>query len=258
MQVTVTDSIALTSFWLVFTRWLAIGFQLPIFDHSSIPVQIKVLGALLISYAFFPIVQNTMVTDLMTIGVDNFWYLTIMNTVIGLTIGFFVRAIMNLYIAAGSMITQQIGFGAVRYFDPERAEQTGPFENLIQWTMLVLIISTGALTPMFKGVIHSFDSIKLMSLSRLATSPEFFIALFKSLFTSALTLAAPLIYTNMLIMTVLGIISRTVPQMNVLMVSFVVNIGLGLLVFLATSDEFFHVAYQDYVKELGQWFLYIK
>ncbi len=42
--------------------------------------------------------------------------------------------------------------------------------------------------------------------------------------------------------------------MNILMVSFVVNIGIGLLVFFAISEEFFHVAYTMYVERLGEWF----
>ena len=80
---------------------------------------------------------------------------------------------------------------------------------------------------------------------------------FKSLFLAALLLSTPLIFTNILIMAILGVIARTVPQMNVLMVSFVVNIGLGLLVFIATSDEFFQVAYKIYTDKLGSWFQFV-
>ncbi len=81
--------------------------------------------------------------------------------------------------------------------------------------------------------------------------------MFKSLFVSSILLASPLIFTNMLIMTVLGIIARTVPQMNVIMVSFAVTIGLGLIVFVATSDEFFHIAYKLYTSKLGEWFNFV-
>jgi flagellar biosynthetic protein FliR len=58
-------------------------------------------------------------------------------------------------------------------------------------------------------------------------------------------------------MTVLGIVARTVPQMNVIMVSFVVNIGVGLLIFIVNSNEFFQVAYKLYVDKLGEWFQFI-
>jgi len=71
-------------------------------------------------------------------------------------------------------------------------------------------------------------------------------------------LASPLIFTNFIIMVILGIIARIVPQMNVLMVSFIVNIGLGLVVFIVCSDEIFNVGYKLYAENLGNWFQFLK
>jgi flagellar biosynthetic protein FliR len=56
----------------------------------------------------------------------------------------------------------------------------------------------------------------------------------------------------------MGIVARTIPQMNILMVSFVVNIGIGLMIFFAISEEFFTVAYKMYVDRLGEWFQFIQ
>jgi flagellar biosynthetic protein FliR len=56
---------------------------------------------------------------------------------------------------------------------------------------------------------------------------------------------------------VMGIVARTVPQMNVLMVSFVVNIGLGLLLFLGIAEEFFTVSFDLYVEKLGEWYQFL-
>ncbi|MCO4792734.1 MAG: flagellar biosynthetic protein FliR [Bacteriovoracaceae bacterium] len=257
MNVQVVDYPILIAFWLSFSRWLAILFQLPMFDNNSVPVLVKVLGSLIITYAFFPMVQGQVLIDINYLGVDNFWYLTMFNVVVGLVVGFIVKSIMTIFIASGSIITQQIGFGAVRYFDPQAGQQIGPFEQLIQWTVLVIIITSGALLPMFKGVVATFHSIHIEQLGSLAVSPEFFLMFFKNLFLASLMLASPLIFTNVLIMVVLGVIARTVPQMNVLMVSFVVNIGMGLLVFAATSDEFFQVAFRVYTEKLGDWFQFV-
>jgi flagellar biosynthetic protein FliR len=127
----------------------------------------------------------------------------------------------------------------------------------MQWTMVVLVVSSGALIPMFNGIFESFFSIHISSLGRMTQSPEFFLEFFKSIFLAGLLLSTPMIFINMLIMTVLGIIARTVPQMNIIMVSFAVNIGMGLLVFAATSDEFFQVAFRIYTEKLGEWFQFV-
>lgn len=254
IDVKVIDEKALLAFWLCFTRWICVFIQMPLLDNMSIPSLLKVLLVLILCYAFFPYTSSSMTRDITWLGKDGFWILTLFNAAIGLAMGFMVKAIMMIFTSAGTLMTQQIGFGAVSYFDFTNMQQTGPFEILVQWTMLVIILSSGLLFPMLKGIYDSFFSIHFMDLGKMAHSPEFFLEFFKSIFLSGLLLASPLIFSNILIMIVLGIISRTVPQMNVIMVSFVVNIGLGLFVFIASSDEFFNTGFQIYTKKLAEWF----
>ena len=257
INVSIVDYSVLIAFWLTFSRWLAILFQLPIFDNASVPSMVKILSALVISYAFFPIVQQTMVKEVLTVGADHFWYLTIFHTVVGLFIGFLVKSIMTLFIASGSIMTQQIGFASVSYFDPTFVSRIGPFEKIIQWTIIVMILSTGALLPMFKGVLNSFFSVSAVNLGKFAQVHVFYHDFFKGVFEASFLLATPILFTNLLLNLVMGIVARTIPQMNILMVSFVVNIGIGLLVFYAISEEYFAVAYKMYVERLGEWFQFI-
>ena len=161
IDINIVNYPVLIAFWLTFSRWVAIMFQLPLFDNTSVPNVVKILTSLIISYAFFPVVEQTMVKEVLTVGVDNFWALTIFHTIVGLLIGFLVKSIMSLFIAAGSLMTQQIGFSSVSYFDPTYKANIGPMEKIIQWTILIMVISTGALLPMFKGVLNSFFSISM-------------------------------------------------------------------------------------------------
>lgn len=257
IDVAVIDYTVLIAFWLTFSRWVAVLFQLPIFDNAAVPSIVKVLSSLVISYAFFPVVEATMVNEVKVIGADNFWYLTMFHTTVGLLIGFLVKSIMNLFVATGSIMTQQIGFASVSYFDPTYVASIGPFERIIQWTIIIMIITTGALLPMFKGVLNSFFSISMINIGKFAQIHIFYSDFFKGVFEAAFLLATPILFTNLLLNLVMGIVARTIPQMNILMVSFVVNIGIGLLVFFAISEEFFTVAYQMYVDRLGEWFQFV-
>lgn len=257
INVAITDYTILIAFWLTFSRWLAILIQLPIFDNMTVPSMVKVLTALLMSYTFFPVVESAMVSEVLAVGQQNFWYLTIFHTMVGLIIGFLVKSILSMFIAAGTIMTQQIGFTSVSYFDPTFKSRIGPFEIIIQWTILIMILSTGALLPMFKGILNSFMSINARDLGKLAQGHIYYQDFFIEVFQTAFLLATPILFTNLLLNLVMGIVARTVPQMNILMVSFVVNIGIGLMVFLAISNEFFHVAYKMYVDKLGEWFQFV-
>lgn len=257
INLTIENYNEIVIFWLVYIRWVTILFQLPIFDNMTVPMILKALFPLILSFAFYPTLSLEVAKDLAYVGIENFWILTIFYTLVGLTIGYLAKAIMSLFVSAGSIITQQVGFAAVRYFDPSTSTQIGPFEKIIQWTMIVIIISSGALLPMFKGIYQSFSTIHIYNIHNLGASPAFFLEMFKGIFVSSILLASPIIFTNLLITATLGIISRSVPQMNIIMVSFVVNIGLGLLVFAASSEEFFQVAFKLYTDKLGQWFHFV-
>lgn len=257
MNVTIADQTAFLAFWLSFSRWTAVLFQLPLFDNVAVPNLVKVLASFVISFAFFPDLRGTLVAEINMVGTNNIWMLVMFHTTTGLIIGFLVKSIMSLFVAAGSLLTQQIGFASVSYFDPTQGQQIGPFERLIEWTMIILILTSGALVPMFKGVFESFYSVNFLNSDKLLKTPEYFVLFFKSAFSASVLLAGPLIFANLLMNLVMGIVARTVPQMNVLMVSFVVNIGLGLLLFLGISEEFFQVSFDLYVQNLGDWFQFL-
>lgn len=257
INIAITDMSIIVAFWLAFTRWFAVIFQLPIFDNISIPVLVKVLTTVIITYAFFPLIEKPILADMKYVGENSFWMLTIFNAIVGIVIGYFVKIIMTLFVSTGALITQQIGLNALSYFDPNAGSQVGPFEKLIEWTVLMMILSSGALIPMFKGIISSFSSIHVYNLGKMAGSIDFFMIMFKSLFISALMLSTPMIFINLLINVVMGIVSRAVPQMNVISVSFAVNIGLGLLVFYLGSEEFFQTCFRMYTEKLGMWFQFL-
>jgi len=257
MNITLTDQLSLAAFGVGFSRWLAVLFQIPLFDNLAVPNLVKILTSFLISLAFYPNLEGVLLKEVQHLGPDNLWILVMFHTCAGLIIGFLVKVIMGLFVAAGSMLTQQIGFSSVTYFDPTQAQQVGPFERLLEWSLLIVILTSGALVPIFKGIYQSFFTISFLDSFRLIKSPDYFLIFFKSAFSSAILLAGPLIFASLLMNLVFGIVARTVPQMNVLMVSFVVNIGFGILLFLGIVEEFFKVSFDLYVEKLGEWFQFI-
>ncbi|MBL7664877.1 MAG: flagellar biosynthetic protein FliR [Bacteriovoracaceae bacterium] len=256
MNVTIIDHANLLAFWLAFTRWLAMCMQLPVFDNVSIPVLVKVLAALVISYCFYPQVQHILVSEVNFYGHENYWFLTMFHAMVGIVVGFCVKVIMSIFLSVGALINQQVGFASLSYFDPNHSSQVGPFEQLIHWCMIIMLLSSGALLPMFKGGLGTFQTINIGNIALLTQSSQFIYEFFKSLIGVALVLVSPLMFINLLLNLVLGIVAKTVPQMNILMVSFAVNIGIGLIVFVVISEEFFYVAYETYIAKLGEWFKY--
>jgi len=257
INIQVIDYISVIAFWLSFSRWVTIMFQFPVFDNVAIPAMSKILFSIVLTYAFFPFVKASVIQDVVYMGTDNFWLLTLFYTISGLLIGHLAKIITNIFTSAGSVISMQIGFGATRYFDPSVGQQVGPLDKLIYWTVLMMILYSGALIPLFKGAYQSFFSINIMTVSSVAKGSLFYFEFFKSIFVASVLLATPMLFSAFLINVVMGIVTRTIPQMNVLMVSLVVNIGIGLIVFITISHEFFQMAFRIYSDRLGEWFQFI-
>jgi len=258
LNIAITDLNALTAFWLIFSRWLAVFIQLPIVEGRNAPQLVVILTSVIISYALYPFLSAHMIQEIIYIGPNHFWLLTIFHVIVGLLIGLTVKSIMDIFVSSGLIISQQVGFGAMRYFDPTIAQTIGPFERLLIQTILLMVVFSGALLPMFRGIFLSFTSISLLNISQITNVHMFFFSFFKGIFTTAIMLASPLLLTNLVISFIMGIMSRTVPQMNVLMVSFIINIVIGILVFILTSNEFFQVSFKIYTDFLGKWFQFIK
>lgn len=255
ISVNIVDKYSLIAFWLSFIRWITTLYQLPLFDNTGIPEVLKVLFSLVICYAFFPYVKPYVIQDMSYWGENNFWVLTFAYTIIGISLGFLIKLFMSAFIIAGSLITQNIGLSAARYFDPNY-QSVGPFEKFIQETMIILIVSSGALIPMFKGVFLSFQKINLHTIfaTGMAFEMQWFMELLKSIFMTGLVLASPIVIMQILLSLVMGIVARTIPQMNILMISFIINICFGFILFMIISDEFFHVSFGIYMDFLGKWF----
>ncbi|MBF0314030.1 MAG: flagellar biosynthetic protein FliR [Oligoflexia bacterium] len=255
INVEITDLTLLIAFWLSFTRWVTTLYQLPFFDNVIIPDIVKILFSVVITYAFFPFVKETIYRDMAFVGQEHFWVLTIAYTLMGLMIGFLIKSIMNAYIMAGTLITQNIGLSASRYFDPT-FQAIGPFEKLIQETMIVLIVTSGAIAPMFKGTFLAFEKFNLVTMYAFIADFEmqWFLDFIKSLFLAGLVLAAPVMVMNLLLTVVMGVITKAIPQMNILVISFIINIGVGFLVFALISEDFFRVAFDLYQGYLIDWY----
>lgn len=257
MEITLVDLNRIICFWLCFSRWLSSLMLLPLFGEMELPGIIKVLATLVITFAFFPMTSPSVMQDLMVVGDRNFWFLTVVYTLMGLSIGLLAKLIFSIFVSSGMVITQMMGLSAIRYFDPNTALTIGPIEKLIHLSMVSLLLGSGVMLPLMKGVLLSFDHLSLVNIQNFYLQPDGVLFFVKKIFESTLVLSTPLMVIHFVINVVLGLVTRLVPQINVLMVSFAINILLGILVFCLTSEEFFITAEKIYQELIMWWYRYV-
>ena len=220
-----TDNIILFS--LVFIRTSAIVMTAPLFGSPAVPVRIKMGLGLVLTLILLPLVGKA---D----GVDagNLYSLVqaaFRELLIGVSTGFMASLIFAGINLAGQLMGFQMGFAIVNVLDPINQAQVSIISQFVGFMALVIFVSLDAHHLFIRALADSFALVRPGTgfISNFAISE-----LMKAgaeLFLIALKVGAPVIAILLFVNVGLGIVARTVPQMNVFIVGFPLTIGVGLM-----------------------------
>ena len=220
---------------VVFARIAALLRTAPLFSSSTIPFFAR--GALVF---FSALVFYFMVGDgygpLPETGLG-YAMVLIAEVMLGIIMGLFLQIIFSVFQTAGQLFSFQMGFGASQVYDPLAQVEIpliGQFFNLIG---LAVFLAVGGMQKIFlSGLAASFRVMKGTDfLAAGAFLNDTFIRAIGGLFEQSLILAFPILGALILISVTMGLLAKATPQMNLLMVGFPVQIGVGFLIMLVAT-----------------------
>ena len=100
----------------------------------------------------------------------------------------------------------------------------------------------------------SFFVINPFEINFASVTPEYVLHLFSATFTTAVKISAPIMAILFFLSVGLGLVARTVPQMNVFIVGFPLQIGIGLLM-VGLSISFFSILVQNEMHDMPAKFM---
>jgi len=215
---------------LMFVRVITMLALLPIFGANFVPVQIKAaLGLLLTSTLFSVHLAAGLPAFPGEFSLGLFSLLVIKEAMVGLAVGFASSFLFAAVQFAGRLIDTEMGFGFVEVSDPttgEPATVLGQFQ-VILFTILFLLFNGHYF--MLITIQKSFELIPLFAAS-FPGGPmtEHITSMTADVFIIGLKLSAPVFVVLMLTQIALGIVARTVPQMNIFFVGLPLKIMVGI------------------------------
>ena len=239
-------------FLFVLLRVGALIMFFPIVGSPQVPGRIKVGLILFVSIAVFPVVRATPMHDpksLFELVVNLFSEITI-----GLAVAYSARLMFTAVQIAGTVVDFQMGFGVVNVIDPQTETQvsiTAQFQNILA---ILFFLALDAHHIIIGAIVESFFLINPFQINFSTFTPEIILLLFKATFVTAVKIAAPIMAILFFISVGLGLVARTVPQMNVFIVGFPLQIGVGLLM-VGLSMSFFSIVVQGQIEQLPERFL---
>jgi flagellar biosynthetic protein FliR len=232
-------------FLLILARVGSVLVFAPFFGSEAVPKQVKAMLGLLLALALasalgFPAPQ---------ISTSGGWLLALVGEVaLGMAIGFVSGLVFSAVQMGGEMIGLQMGFGIVNVIDPVANIQIsiiGQFKFILA---LLVFLAVRGHHMILQALAHSFQQSPPGAAFLSANTANLIAGLFGLIFETGLRVAAPVIVALLVISAATGIISRSVPQVNFLVVGFAFRIGMGLLVLLFGVSfyvEYIGDAFQD-------------
>ncbi len=235
------------TFMFVFFRVGAMILLVPILGSRQIPATMKVGLVLFLSLAIFPVVMHQPMPQ--PRGVYDLGIHLLTDALIGVAIGFITRLLFAAVQVAGTVIDFQMGFGVVNVIDPQTQSQvsiTAQFQNIL---VVLIFLASDAHHILIRAVKESFFLIDPNTIDFAQFTPDYMVHVFLAMFVVAVKIAAPIMAILFFISVGLGLVARTVPQMNVFIVGFPLQIGVGLFM-IAASIPLFSLIIQNEIMQL--------
>jgi len=239
-------------FFFVMFRVGALILFIPILGSGQIPNRIKIGFILFLSIAVFPMVRAAPMPE--TNGLFELSIYLFSEITIGLAVAYSARLLFTAVQIAGTVVDFQMGFGVVNVIDPQTETQvsiTAQFQNILA---ILIFLAADAHHIIIGAIVESFFLINPSQINFSTFTPEVILILFKGTFVTAVKIAAPIMAILFFISVGLGLVARTVPQMNVFIVGFPLQIGVGLLM-VGLSMSFFSIVFQGQLEQLPERFL---
>ncbi|MGX7023579.1 flagellar biosynthetic protein FliR [Vagococcus hydrophili] len=203
----------LFTFILIFCRISSFMVTAPGFSFKQTPSLLKILISFSLSISVFSVLPETISTNNLYIGI----FYIIKELLVGIALGFVVQLIFSAIEMAGQIIDFQVGFSMGSVYDQTIGIQGSNYGRLYYWLALTLFFVTDMHHIVIENLLASFDIVPLTEASMKWNTVEGMVKLFAKVFEMSIMLAAPVVLVAFVTDCVLGIVSRSVPQINVLM-----------------------------------------
>ncbi|MGL4523927.1 MAG: flagellar biosynthetic protein FliR [Spirochaetia bacterium] len=216
-------------FFLVFARCIALIEVLPVITSSGIPFAGRAGLAFFTTAVIAPVVVAAGYPIIAGGGAYVFYLLA--EVMLGLIQGFFVSIVFSVMHSSGQLFSLQMGLAASEMFDPVSQIELPVMAQFFNLMAFMVFFSSFGLQKVFlAGLQASFQSIIAPDL---LWQPEglagFFTKSIAGLFGQAIVIAMPLISTLFLVTVVMGLLNKAAPQMNLMMLGFPLQLGIGYL-----------------------------
>lgn len=217
------------AFLLLFFRFSAVLAFFPFFENQNILVGAKAALAFYLTVLFYPTLPDT--SYLM--NVEMFLIAILSEVILGAIAGIMLQIVFHTLSYAGEVMSFAMGFSMATAFDPMTNQQKTVVGSLLLLCATVMILATDMHHMIILFVYQTLQSVPLGGIIISSDLIDYILSATANLFLMGFTMAFPIIALIMLSDIIFGMIMKTNPQFNILVVGFPVKIAIAFVVLLA-------------------------
>lgn len=225
--------------WLVaflwpFVRITAFLAASPLWGHASVPNQVKVALAALVTVVIAPILPampNVPIMSWAGLGI------MVEQLLIGIAIGLVMHIIFAVVQAAGEFIGLQMGLAFASFFDMSSGTNIMVLSRILYMISLLMFLALNGHLMVLETLVMSFETLPI---GIGALNPNAFELLARyagTIFASGMLLALPLVGALLIINLSLGILNRSAPQLTVFNIGFPTSLTVGLTLLMVLMTD---------------------
>jgi len=218
------------AFLLLFFRFAALFITIPIFSHKNIPVSIKAAMALFFTIVFYPsmppmAIEVTMINVILSI---------LSEFLFGLVVGLILQLAYNVITFAGGQISFMMGFSMASAIDPQSGVSMPIISQFLSLLGLMVLLELDLHHWILMYIDKSLSKIPLGGFIMSEDLFNYIIHATSNMFLVGFMMAFPIIALIIISDVIFGMLMKTMPQFNLLVIGFPIKIMVSLAVIIAT------------------------
>jgi len=213
---------------LIVARLTGLFLFTPLLNSGTMPATFKALLAFMFGVALYP--GAPAIPEAASLDVVQLVPLLFAEMMIGIVIGLIASIPLFALQMGGYIMGYQMGLALAESFNPELDTNGSVIGQMLFFFAVFVYIGAGGLDIVFLALAESLRSAPIGMFAVPDVPLDAFVGVFSSGFELALRVSTPILAAVSMSQVAMGLVMKTMPQINIMSVGFAIQIVAGLLI----------------------------
>ncbi|ACZ11446.1 flagellar biosynthetic protein FliR [Sulfurospirillum deleyianum] len=235
-------------FFLLFARLSGVFAFFPFFSHANIPLSIKTSITFFMVVFLFPLLSPLHVTPTLL----NLTLAIVSELLIGFIAGLFLTIALSILQMAGMQISFVMGFTMASVVDPQTSTSIPVLSQIFSLIGLMIVLAFNGHHQMLLFIVDSLSLLPLGTFYPEMSVVGYILKATTGMFVYGFILSFPVLAFSLLMDVVFGMLMKTMPQFNLLVVGFPIRIAVSLVVIIVTLASTMLLFKREFMEAINQ------